>query len=115
MIEIQCTPKGKGLIVTVIGRLDTATAPLFDRKFREDVVAGGHKYVVLDLSKLNYISSLGLSSILIGNKAVTDQGGELVLCGLEGIVRQVFQMTGLTTVLKVFSNPDEALEGTLAS
>jgi anti-anti-sigma factor len=110
LIEIQCTSKDKGFIVSVIGRLDTATAPLFDRRFREDVVPGGHKYVVLDLGKLTYISSLGLSSILIGNKAITDQGGVLVLCGLEGIVRQVFQMTGLTTVLKVFSNPDAALE-----
>ena len=111
MIEIRCTPQANSLIVSVIGRLDTATAPTFDRKFKEDVVAGGHKYVVLDLSKLDYISSLGLSSVLIGNKAITERGGELVLCGLEGVVRQVFQITGLVTVLKMFNSVDEAVEG----
>jgi anti-anti-sigma factor len=110
LIEIRYTPKGNSLIVSLIGRLDTATAPLFDRKFKEDVVASGHKYVVLDLRQLDYISSLGLSSILIGNKAITDRDGELVLCGLEGIVRQVFQITGLASVLKIFLNPDAAVE-----
>ena len=111
MIEIRCTPQANSLIVSVIGRLDTATAPTFDQKFKEDVVAVSPKYVVLDLSKLDYISSLGLSSVLIANKAITERGGELVLCGLEGVVRQVFQITGLATVLKMFNSVDAALEG----
>jgi anti-anti-sigma factor len=111
MIEIQYTPKDNGLIVSVIGRLDTATAPLFDRKFQEDVVGSGQKRVVLDFSKLVYISSLGLSSVLAGAKTINQRGGELVLCGLGGMVREVFQITGLATVFKIFNTPETALEG----
>jgi anti-anti-sigma factor len=111
LIEIRYTPKGNSLIVSVIGRLDTATAPTFDRKFQEEVVPGGYKYVVVDLSKLVYISSLGVSSILIGNKAITGRGGEFALCGLAGIVRQVFHITGLMTALKTFEDVDAALSG----
>ena len=112
MIEIQCTPKDNGLIVSVTGRLDTATAALFERKrkFQEDVVGSGQKRVVLDFSKLVYISSLGLSSVLAGAKALNQRGGELVLCGLGGMVREVFQITGFATVFKIFTTPEAALE-----
>ena len=111
MIEMQCTSKGNSLIVSLVGRLDAATAPVFDRKFQEDVISSGGKHVVLDLSKLVYISSLGLASVLTGAKAINQQGGEFVLCGLGGMVREVFQMTGPATVFKVFNTAEAAIEG----
>jgi anti-anti-sigma factor len=110
MIEIQSSPQGNSLIVSLTGRLDTATAPVFDRQVQEDVTASDKKRVVLDFSKLVYISSLGISSVLIIAKTINQRGGELVLCGLTGIVREVFQITGLTSVFKVFPTADAALE-----
>src|SRR5215831_13575872 len=98
MLEIQSTPSGNSLIVSVTGRLDTATAPEFDRKVAEVVTASDKKRVVLDFTELVYISSLGISSVLIIAKTINQRGGELVLCGLSGIVREVFQITGLTSV-----------------
>jgi anti-anti-sigma factor len=111
MIEMQCTPQDGGLVVSVIGRLDTSAAAAFNRKFKYDVLARGDKRVVLDFSKLDYISSLGLSCVLNSAQAIKNNGGELVLCSLGEMVRQVFQVAGLISFFTIFDTTEKALAG----
>src|SRR5207244_12047935 len=99
------------LLVSVAGRLDQAGAPVFSRRFEEEFARHPDKHVVIDLTKLVYISSVGLSCVLIASKRVTERGGELVLCGLAGIVREVFQITGFLSIFRIFDTAEAALAG----
>ena len=57
--------------------------------------------MVIDLGELSYVSSMGLRSFLSIAKALQDKGGALRICRLTGLVKQVFEITGLNRVLPV--------------
>jgi len=54
---------GKLLLVTVSGRLDTGTAPVFDAQMAP-LLAQPRPHIPLDLAQVMYISSAGLRSVL---------------------------------------------------
>jgi anti-anti-sigma factor len=66
--------------------------------------------MVLDLSALDYISSAGLRAILGVEKKLKFQNGKLVLCGLRGMVKEVFQISGFAVLFPVCATAEAALE-----
>ena len=56
---------------------------------------------MLDLSKVDYLSSAGLRSVLCLGKLTQANGGKLVLCGLKGAVREIFQISGFLGLFPV--------------
>lgn len=108
MINVQCLEKANGLVVVVAGRLDAETSTRF-AGLSAEVLERGSKNIVLDLSRLKYISSMGLRSILNLAKSVNAGGARFAVCGLQGMVAEVFEITGFASVLKTFETPEEAL------
>ena len=53
------------------------------------------KQRLADFAELEYVSSMGLRSILAAAKTAQDRGGNLTICGLRGLPKQVFEMTRL--------------------
>ena len=51
--------------------------------------------VVVDLSKLTYLSSVGYGPLITLRSRVRESGGRLILCGLSGVVKEVFEATRL--------------------
>lgn len=96
--------RDESAVVAVSGRLDAMTAPEFERGCA-DYSAGR---LVLDLSDLEYISSAGLRSILTLAKRLKASGGTLALCGLNGLVQEVFTVSGFDNFLPVFADLDLA-------
>ncbi|NJD37988.1 MAG: STAS domain-containing protein [Geobacter sp.] len=90
------------------GKLDAESVPVFDQWLNAHLDAGVQR-VVLDLSGLSYISSAGLRSIMSASKAYSRQSG-LALCGLFGMVGQVFQVSGFAEILELHHTMDEALK-----
>ena len=97
--------------VTVVqfeGHLDTNTAP--DAQARlDELVAGGKTNILVDFSDLEYISSAGLRVLLATGKRLGSSGGNLRLCNLNETVREVFDMSGFSTIFSVFDDRAEAL------
>ena len=105
-MEISFAQKNNWTIVTVEGRMDTVSAPDFDCKVQE-MIAEGAKRLVVDLSGLEYISSAGLRCILVAGKSATATGGQLCCCGLQGVVKKVFDISGFTTLFPVYGSLEE--------
>ena len=85
----------KGIIQIVIkGRLDADTAPQADRSIRQVLVQPNMR-LLFDLCELEYISSAGLRLILQAAKEVDHQGGQIVLCCSNEMVREILQSTRL--------------------
>jgi len=101
----------KGLtIVKVIGRLDTVTAGDLEKRC-QDLLNEGKTNLALDFSPLEYVSSAGLRSVLIVGKKSKANGGSLVLCGLSGLVEEVFSMSGFDSFFPVYADVGSLLKG----
>ncbi|MSR44453.1 MAG: anti-sigma factor antagonist [Phycisphaerales bacterium] len=72
------------------------------------LVAGGVRSIVVDCSKLEIISSLGLSSLLMLHTRMKRVGGEVKLCGLKGTIVQVLQITKLDRVFELYDDVEAA-------
>lgn len=51
--------------------------------------------VVVDMSKLSYMSSVGYGPLITLRSRVRAEGGRIILCGLSGVVKDVFEATRL--------------------
>lgn len=82
------------------GRLDTITAPELEQTMMP-VLEMEHPDIIIDFSTLHYISSAGLRVFLIIQKKITIKNGKLVLRKMQPQIKQVFDMTGLTSIFKI--------------
>lgn len=99
---------GTVMIVTPQGRFDTNGAPEVERILTE-YIERGEKQVVLDLSQVEYISSIGLRVILKAVMAMTRTGGRAVLCGGNEHVRTVLLLSGAMVMAIHTPTLDEAI------
>ena len=77
------------------GRLDTAAAAKTEQEMKVLQDCEGHD-VILDCSKLDYISSSGLRLFLGLLKVARSKGSKVSIAGMNDSLRQVFAMTGFT-------------------
>jgi anti-sigma B factor antagonist len=96
------------VVLLVSGRMDAENAPQFEQQCRASI-AEGHNGLVVDLAGLSYISSMGLRSFVSVGKTLQDKGGALRLCRLNGLVKQVFEITGLLGSFPVYESVEAAL------
>ena len=68
------------------------------------------KNFVLDLSKVGFLSSLVIATIVFFAKEIRANGGEVKLCGLSGEAETVFRLTHLDEIFKSYNTEHEALE-----
>ena len=89
---------GGALILTLDGRLDTVTSPELEKELNASL--NGADSLILDFSRLGYISSAGLRVLLSAHKAMSGKGGMKVK-NVNEIVREVFDVTGFADVLAI--------------
>ena len=88
------------LVVDLIGRLDSQAVG--DQGDRIVAIAQGEdKHVLLNLEKLDYVSSAGLRVILRAAKLLESGRGELKICNAAGVVRTVLETTGFDSLIKL--------------
>lgn len=97
-------------VVAVAGKLDSLTSPEAQRAL-DAILAGGGRKIVIDFTALDYISSAGLRVLLGAAKRLSGAGSALRLFGLNNSVREVFQISGFSTILAVYPTEADALAG----
>lgn len=106
-MEVNVREESGCSVAAVKDRLDTMTVWDFEQKMA-GLVEGGVKKLVLDLSGLEYISSAGLRSLLALSKKVKAAGGGMALCGLTGLPKEIFTVSGFDTVFPLHASVEEA-------
>ncbi len=87
--------EGKKLTVAVTGRLDTASAPELEKELAMlDYV----DELILDISKLDYISSAGLRVLLSTHKRMH---GAMTVKGPNEMISEIFEVTGFADILNI--------------
>jgi anti-anti-sigma factor len=98
------------LIVGIIGRLDTGSAPGFDNELAP-VLADPRPRILLDLTANTYVSSAGLRSILQLVKHTAAHGGRLGVFAAQPQVMEVIEISGFPSLLDLYDDRAAALAG----
>lgn len=106
-MDFSTENKGDALVLKVSGRMDAVTAPEFEKECDTHITAGAKK-IICDLSGLEYISSAGLRSILASAKKLKAAQGEIAFCCLQGMVQEVFSVSGFSSMFKIADSADDA-------
>ena len=99
------------VLIEVEGRIDHSTAPAFGSALLPQVegCAGEDKKLLLDLSKVTYMSSAGLRVLMIAAKGCRKQSGRIVLAALQPTVQEVFKIGRFDMVLETLPTVRDAL------
>ena len=96
-MEINKTINDGKMNISLVGRLDTTTAPELENELTLD----GINELVLDFTDLDYVSSAGLRVILGAQKAMNKNSGTLVIRNVKPEIMEVFEMTGFSDILTI--------------
>jgi anti-anti-sigma factor len=92
--------------VSVIGALNTDTAPEFEQQL-QTVLEEGHELTVLDMKELDYISSAGLRVIFKAAKQAKNAGNRLAAANRKPHIDKVFEILKALPDMAVFANDEE--------
>jgi len=106
-MKIEATQLEKAVLLKVSGRMDAENSGEFEQAC-DEWIAQGAKNLIADLNDLQYVSSMGLRSFLSAAQKLKSASGSLILCGLRGLPRQVFEMTRLMSLFPVFETAEQA-------
>ena len=97
-MTITKTQNGGALTIALEGRLDTTTAPQLEAEMKNSLDSANS--LVLDLAKLDYISSAGLRVLLSAQKIMTRKEG-MTVRNVNEVVQEVFEVTGFSDILTI--------------
>ena len=96
-------------LVTVTGRVDSATAPQFSQALDGIIQAGTFK-IVIDMSNLEYMSSAGFRALLSAQRECKRfSRGEVLLASVPVRIREALELAGFTELFKTFPEALEAV------
>jgi anti-anti-sigma factor len=100
---------GQGVVLTVGGEVDLATAPQLHAKLMDLAEIGEASSIMVDLTPVAFMDSTGLTVLLAAHQHAQAGGRSIRLICPAGPVRRVFRMTGAEQVLPIHSSLVEAL------
>ncbi len=109
-MEITEDKRNNVCVIALKGRLDTETTQGFQDKVSARI-DGGDTRIAVDMSALDYISSVGLRSFLFAAKKIKPLGGKLALAGMQPHIKEVFDIAGFTSLFPTFPSIDTAVQG----
>lgn len=105
-MEIQTTMTQGILVMSVLGKLDSRTAPEFQKSTAELPPIP----VILDLAGLEYMSSAGLRALLTLKRDREKSGNPVVLAGCRGLVDKVIRVSGFGQIFWLYPSATDALQ-----
>ena len=106
-MEISTHKVSDMLVVDMAGRLDTSTSgKAYDEMVK--IAQSGVIKVVLNLDKLEYVSSAGLRVILTAAKLLRASTGEMKICNAKGVVREVLETAGFDHLIQIYADENDA-------
>lgn len=108
-------PRAQAVVLTLSGEIDLERSPDLQVSLQEAFGRlTGRGTVLIDLSKVTYMDSSGVATLVRGLQMSRKKGVGLVLCSLQDRVRSIFEIARLDTVFPIASTLDEAIEAASA-
>ncbi len=108
-VKLTTRQVGDVTVVDAVGRITLGEGASTFRDSVRELVASGHKKMLLNLGEVSYIDSSGIGEMVSGFTTVANQGGQLKLLNLTKRVKDLLQITKLYTVFEVFDDEAAAI------
>lgn len=107
---MEVTEKKDGEITqfAISGSLDSNTSPDLEVKIMEAIDNGNNK-LLIDFTKLDYISSAGLRVLNKATKKLKHSEGKIILFGMQDYIREVFEIAGFDYFIPIVETRDDAM------
>jgi anti-anti-sigma factor len=105
-VEIKSVDDAK--IVLVPKRFDAYTASSVEVELARLITEGTRK-IICDFSRTEYLASAGLRVLIKASKSLQRTGGKMGLCTVKPYVLEVFEISGLNRIFKMYPTADAAL------
>lgn len=96
----EITVTEKNVLVSLSGSVYVEEAAQI-RKSLIGYIESGHKMFIVDLSNVDYIDSSGLGTLVAIQKKTLQNGGNVIIKGVNGLVKDLFELTRLTKVFEI--------------
>lgn len=109
-LNIAIEEVGGKCVLRLEGRIDAVTSPSLEKEIAH-LFEGGHKHMLLDCLKVDYLSSAGMRLLLSSTKKFKGAKGHFALCNLEDEVMEIIKVAGFERVLEIYSSEADGLKG----
>ncbi len=107
-LTIRSTEKMPGVFILYpVGRLDSNTYPVLEKKIDYLVREGQGRHLTLDMTGVDYISSMGVRVILKTHKELSRRGGLLSMMNLQPQIQKVFEIIKALPSMRIYSSIQE--------
>lgn len=109
-LRVEARQQEAAAVVGVAGDVDAANAHVL----RDAVIAaidGGPRVLVVDLTEVGYIDSVGLGTLVSGLKRASERGTRMRLVVTSPQIHKVMDITGLHTVFEIYPDLETAVRG----
>lgn len=107
-VYVEEAPQNRGVsILRVSGYVDTTTSPELERRLQA-LLREKRYHIVVDLSRVEYISSAGWGIFISEIREIREKSGDLKLAGMIPDVREVFDLLEFENILQAYSDADLA-------
>ena len=114
-MELQYSELDHNLsIIKLIGKLDIAGVSEIETRFA-DYCAGDGVCIVVDLSEVDFLASIGIRLLTLTGKSVSSHGGKMALVNPLPEVEHVLDVTGIAAILPIYSDLEYAKTALLGS
>jgi anti-sigma B factor antagonist len=99
-------------LISVQGRLDQELTPQLEQQLL-NLNKAEHNRLIINLTETTYINSGGLRCLVSAWRQARQKEGNLVLCGLNSRLQEIFSMVGFDKVFKIYSTSELAQDAVL--
>ena len=108
-IEVAEERDHDALVLLPVGRLDSGNARAFESIVMQHISSGAQRLIV-DFSRLTFISSAGLRVLRVATKALHASQGKIALCAMPNHIEEVFRISGFDQVIPIRASRTSALD-----
>lgn len=107
-MDIQEIAAGHITVLAIKGRIDSSNAIDLSNRLRA-LYTTHARLLLMDFQEIDYITSAGFRTLLIGRRHATSSGGAFALCGLTEKVRDLFEMGGFIENFTIYRTREEGI------
>ena len=106
-MNVEIKTISETMIIMIEGSVDSNTASALQTQIMEKMTEADQ--VILDLSKVGFVSSAGLRLLLVIYRQIKSKNGKVILVGVSEEIRDVMSMTGFINFFEILDTVDNAL------
>jgi anti-sigma B factor antagonist len=94
-------------LIKMIGKLDITGVGTIETEFT-GYCAGENPRVLVDLSDIEFLASIGIRLLVLNAKSISGRGGRMVLLNPPPAVRSVLEITGIPAIIPIYDGLESA-------